>query len=172
VAKTKRVLMVVAREMFRDEEYDIPRRILESGGVEVTVASSIFGEAEGKYGLTAPVDLLIGDADIADYDGIIFVGGAGAQEYFDHPAAWGLAQESLAEGKTTAAICIAPHILAAAGVLDGRKATCFPSEAEAIESYGAEYTGVPVEIDGLVITANGPEAAEEFGNAVLDALGT
>jgi protease I len=167
---SKRVLMVVAREMFRDEEYDIPRRILERGGAEVTVASSIFGEAEGKYGLTAPVDLLIGDAEMADYDAIIFVGGAGAQEYFDHPAAWGLANESIEQGKVTAAICIAPHILAAAGILNGKAATCFASEAEALESYGAEYTGAPVEIDGLIITANGPEAAEEFGQAVLDAL--
>lgn len=162
--------MVLAREMFRDEEYDIPRRILERGGVNVAVASSVFGEAEGKYGLTAPVDLLIGDADMADYDGIIFVGGVGATEYFDHPAAHGLARESLEQRKITAAICIAPHILAAAGLLEGKKATCFPSEAEAIESYGADYTGAPVEIDGLIITANGPEAAEEFGLAVLDEL--
>lgn len=168
----KRVLMVVAREMFRDEEYDIPRRILERGGVEVTVASSIFGAAEGRFGITAPVDILVGDTDMADYDAVVFVGGAGAQEYFDHPAAHQLAVDAVSQGKIASAICVAPHILAVAGILADKKATCFSSEVEAIESYGAEYTGEPVEIDGLIITANGPEAAEEFGEAVLDALTT
>lgn len=170
MSRPQRVLMVVAREMFRDEEYDIPRRILERGGVDVTVASTIFGEAEGRFGMTAPVDLLIGDTDMADYDAVVFVGGGGSQEYFDHPAAHQLAIDAVEKGKIVAAICIAPHILAAAGILKGKKATCYSSEVDAIETYGAQYTGNPVEVDGQIITANGPEAAEEFGRTILDAL--
>lgn len=165
-----RALMILAHETFRDEEYEKPRRILEAGGVEVTVASSSFGEAKGRFGLTAPIDILVKDAVEADYDAIIYVGGAGAREYFGDPAALKLARDFDSAGKIVAAICIASHTPAAAGVLAGKRATCFPSEKEALISYGVEYTGASLEVDGNVITADGPEAAEDFGKAVLVAL--
>jgi len=167
---SKRVLMVVAHETFRDEEYEKPRRVLESGGVEVTVASSSLGEATGRFGLKAPIDILVKEAVEADYDAIIYVGGGGAREFFDDPAAHKLARDFNSAGKVIAAICIGPHTPAAAGVLVGKRATCFPSEKDALTRYGAEYTGAPVEVDGNVITADGPEAAEEFGKAVLGAI--
>lgn len=166
----KKVLMILAHETFRDEEYDKPRRVLESGGVEVTVASSALGEATGRFGLKAPIDILVKDAVESDYDAIIYVGGGGAREFFDDPAAQGLARDFDAAGKVVAAICIAPHTPAAAGVLAGKRATCFESEKDALAKHGAEYTGAAVEVDGRMITANGPEAAEEFGKAVLEAI--
>ncbi len=166
----KKVLLIVAHEMFRDEEYDVPRRILESGGVEVAVASSVLGLAKGRFGLTAPVDMLVSDANAADYDAVVYVGGAGAREFFDDPVAQNLARDFDAQGKIVAGICIGPHTPAAAGVYKGKKATCFPSEGDALKRYGAIYTATPVEVDGRIITANGPEAAEEFGRTLLNAL--
>jgi protease I len=166
----KEALMVVAHETFRDEEYEKPRRILEAGGVEVTVASSSLGEATGRFGLKAPVDILVTEAVADDYDAIIYIGGGGAKEYFDDPVAHKLARDFTVAGKVVAAICIAPHTLAAAGVLKAKRATCFPSEKDALLRYAAEYTGSPVEVDGKVITADGPESAEAFGQAILEAM--
>lgn len=168
---SKKVLMILAHEAFRDEEYDKPRRILETDGVEVTVASSSLGEATGRFGLKAPVDILVKDAAEADYDAIVYIGGGGASEYFTDPAALKLARDFAEAGKVVAAICIAPHTLATAGVLKTKQATCFPSEKDALLRFGAEYTGTAVEVDGNVITADGPESAEEFGEAILEALG-
>jgi protease I len=166
----RKVLMVIAHKTFRDEEYDKPRRVLEAGGVDITVASSALGEATGRFGMTAPVDILVKDAAEPDYDAIVFIGGGGSREYFDDPAAHKLARDFDAAGKVVAAICIAPHTLAAAGVLAGKRVTSFESEKEALIKYGVDYTGSPVEIDGRIITADGPEAAEEFGKAVLEAI--
>ncbi|MDD5086856.1 MAG: DJ-1/PfpI family protein, partial [Candidatus Nanoarchaeia archaeon] len=73
-------------------------------------------------------------------------------------------------GKITAAICIAPVILANAGVLDGKKATVFPSGKDDIMVRGADYTGEQVTQDGKVITANGPAAARSFGEAIVKEL--
>lgn len=165
-----KALMILAHDIFRDEEYERPRRILEAGGVEVTVASSSLGEAKGRFGLMAHVDMLVKDAVSDDYDAIIYVGGAGAREYFDDPAALKLARDFNASGKIVAAICIGPHTPAAAGVMKGRRATSFESEKDALVGFGVEFTGAPVEIDGNVITADGPESAEEFGKAILEAL--
>lgn len=167
----KKILMVVAHDMFRDEEYDKPRRVLETAGNTVTVASSAPGEASGRFGLKARVDLLVKDAVMANYDAVVFVGGPGAREYFKDPAAHKLAVDAAGEGKVLGAICIGPHIPAAAGVLAGKTVTSFPSEAEALGLYGADYTGQPVEVDGNIVTANGPEAAEDFGKKLVEVLG-
>ncbi|MHC4062693.1 MAG: DJ-1/PfpI family protein, partial [Planctomycetota bacterium] len=74
-------------------------------------------------------------------------------------------------GKVLAAICIAPVVLANAGLLNGVRATSFLSERETLQVAGAEFTGAPVERDGLIITASDPSAANLFGRAIADALG-
>ncbi|GAJ17159.1 unnamed protein product, partial [marine sediment metagenome] len=68
------------------------------------------------------------------------------------------------------AICIAPVTLANAGILDKKKATVFRSEVKAIKRKGAIYTGKVVEVDGNIITAEGPQAAEEFGKTIINLL--
>jgi protease I len=60
--------------------------------------------------------------------------------------------------------------LANSGLLSGKKATVYASEEGQLKNKGAECTGQSVERDGKVITANGPKAAREFGNAIAQAL--
>jgi len=94
----------------------------------------------------------------------------GAKEYFDSPVALGIAREAAHKRKVLAAICIAPTVLANAGVLNGVRATSFLSERDRLQQAGAIYTGVPVERAGLIITGSGPMAAVPFGQAIVDAL--
>jgi len=115
-------------------------------------------------------DLLLKDVAVSDYDAIVFVGGSGAQEYWNDPVAHAIAKEAVAQGKVLAAICIAPTTLAKAGVLQGKKVTAFSSEAGALKACGANYTGASVERDGLLITANGPQAATKFAEEIAKAL--
>jgi protease I len=115
--------------------------------------------------------LLLANVQAADYDAVVFIGGTGAQQYFHDPVAHALAQETAKQGKLVAAICIAPATLANAGLLKGKKATCWKSEAETLKKGGATYTGQPVEADGKIITGSGPQAAKEFGLALAKALG-
>ncbi|MDI7261800.1 MAG: DJ-1/PfpI family protein, partial [Thermodesulfobacteriota bacterium] len=74
------------------------------------------------------------------------------------------------ERKVLGAISIAPIILANTKVLTGRRATVWPTLGKRLEWEGAIYTGIPVEVDGNIVTANGPGAAEEFAKAVLRAI--
>ena len=69
-----------------------------------------------------------------------------------------------------AAICIAPSTLANAGLLEGKRVTSFASEKQNIESKGATYTGGMLEMDGKIITANGPQAARAFGKKIAELL--
>ena len=106
----KKVVMIIARKNFRDEELLKPKQILESEGAEVTVASSTLGTVVGMLGARAESNMLFTDINVADYDAIIFVGGMGASEYWDNATAHKIAQEAIAQGKVLGAICIAPDI--------------------------------------------------------------
>jgi protease I len=121
-------------------------------------------------GLQVKPDVLIGSVKEKDFDGIVFVGGGGAKEYFDSPVAHKLAQEFFNRGKLTSAICIAPATLANAGVLTGKRATAFPSSEGALKSHGAVVTHEPVVQDGNVVTGVGPEAAKQFGRKLVEVL--
>lgn len=166
----KKALMVIASDQFRDEEYAKPRAILESAGVRVTVASSSLKESTGMLGLKVKPDILLQDAKAGDYDAVVFVGGMGATEYWESPAAHALAQAAYAGGRVTSAICLAPMTLAKAGLLKGKKATIWKDAVEDFKAQGVVYTGGDVERDGRLVTGSGPEAAEAFGQALLEGL--
>ena len=165
-----RALMVVAPETFRDEEYAHPKQVLESRGVLVDTASTRRGICRGRFGLTTEANLAIGEADAADYDAVIFVGGGGAEIYFDDVVAHALATRAYELGRIVAAICIAPSVLAHAGLLAERHVTSFETRQKDLEAHGARFTGRPVEVDATIITANGPDAAYEFGETIADAI--
>ena len=165
------VLMIVAQNGFRDEEYFKPKASLESAGYQVVTGSVKTGTALGKLGGTAKVDVAISEVKADDYAGVVFVGGPGAADYFTDKTALNLAREAYRKGKVVGAICIAPGILARAGILKGKKATVFPSETETLKQEGANYLGLPVVVDGKIVTANGPDAAEEFGKELIKSLG-
>lgn len=165
------VLMVVAPDMFRDEEYAHPKEVFEARGARVVTASTRPGPVTGRFGLQAEADIALADADPADYRAVVFVGGSGASVFFDDPAAHALAREARDDGAVVAAICIAPSTLARAGLLAGRRATAFPSQQADLEACGAEFTGQSVTVDAPFVTANGPDAAYDFGEAVSDLAG-
>ena len=166
----KKVLMVIASNQFRDEEYQKPRQILETAGAQVTVASSSLDEAAGMLGLRVKPDILLKDARMDQFDAVVFVGGMGATEYWESPVAHALARSAYQAGKPTTAICLAPMTLANAGLLKGKKATIWKDAVSDFKTKGVVYTGKPVEKDGKLITGSGPDAAEEFGQALLEAL--
>lgn len=166
----KRVVMIIAERDFRDEELFQPKAVLEKAGVKVDIASTKIEEAKGKMGARVKPDKLVSDIDIADYDAVVFIGGPGSVQYWDDPLAHALARQAVEKGKVLAAICAAPVTLAKAGVLDAKKATCFPGEAQELRDNGVHYTAKTVEIDGNIVTADGPLSATEFGEALVKKL--
>ncbi|MEM3406123.1 MAG: DJ-1/PfpI family protein [Nitrososphaerota archaeon] len=165
-----KIVMIIAEKDFRDEELQKPKEILEKYGAKVVIASSTTNIATGMLGMKIKPDILLNEINIEEYNAIIFVGGSGASQYWNDPIAHSIAKEAIKKDKILCAICIAPVTLANAGILQGKKATVWPSEAEKIKNMGAIYTGASVEIDEKIITANGPAAAEEFGEAIAKAL--
>lgn len=166
----KKAVLVIAPNNFRDEELFYTKEELEKAGVKTTIASISTEEANGMLGGKAKPQITLEEVTEEDFDAIVFIGGSGASIYFENKKAWELAREFNSKEKVTAAICIAPSILANAGLLKGKKVTVFPSEASNLKEKGATYTGVAVEVDGNIVTAEGPGSAREFGKRIAEEL--
>ncbi len=167
---TPRILLVIAQSGYRDEEYEDPKTVFEGHGFKVITASERKGECVGKLGGRAHADVAINEVNPHDYNAIVFVGGPGCAHLLHNNEVLFLAKEAYQHGKVVAAICMAPSILANAGLLEQKRATAFSGEKENLESKGATFTGNKVEIDGQLITATGPEAAYDFSEAISKAI--
>ncbi len=171
----KKILFVVAFKDFRDEEFFEPKEILEKANFQIDVASTEKGLAMGVNGGEVKVDFIIDEVRVDDYEAIIFVGGSGASRNIENQRFHHLAREAMAKNKILGAICIAPLILARAGVLENRKATVWASALDRrpiqqLKDGGATYENKPVVIDGNIVTANGPQSAKEFGKILAKEL--
>lgn len=173
VGNMKSVLFVIAHEGFQDNEFGIPRDLLKAKGYKIVVASSDTSLATGALGGKVAPDISIDEAlnRIDEFDAVVFIGGGGAAEYFKNPVAHQIARDAK---NVIAGICIAPVILANAGVLDGKKATVWDdgkgTQKKLIESKGAVFVSQPVVVDGKLVTANGPSAAKDFGERIAELL--
>ncbi|HEY9718708.1 MAG TPA: DJ-1/PfpI family protein [Trichormus sp.] len=168
-----RVLMVIAPEEFRDEELLTPKQILADAGAKVDVASTRDAEATGMLGATVTPDLNLANAKSQDYQAAIVVGGMGSPEHlWNEPKLHAILQDLHKNGSVVAAICLSGAVLANAGVLSGKKATVYstPESLQALSDGRAHFTDEPVVQDGKIITANGPEAAQEFGEKIVNEL--
>lgn len=168
-----KVALVIAPEAFRDEELFVPKERLEEQGAETVVASTKLGEARGMLGGKAKAETTIKDLKAKELDAVIVVGGMGSPEHlWTNSELHSLVQDLYKAGKVVAAICLSGAALAHAGVLNGKKATVWecPESVEALEKGKANYINEPVVQDGKIITANGPEAAEDFAASIINEL--
>ncbi len=166
----KSVLMVLAHNNFRDEEYTAARNALENNGATVTTASTLTNGAAGSQGLRLNPDLLIDDVNPEDYDAVVFIGGTGSSQYWHDIKAHEIAEFASKTGKILGASSHAPVTLAVAGLLKGKRATGHVTVYEKLQVQGAEYTGKKIEVDGNIITSSGANAAKEFAQALSQAI--
>ncbi len=167
----KKALFVIANNGFQDTEFEVPKQILETAGVEITISASEKGRCIGKYGTETQANFPISEIKGNEYDVIVFVGGPGAtSEYYKNADYLRIAKEA----KIIAAICIAPTIISDSGLFERKKVTGWndgnDKQKNHIENNGGIFTGEDITIDGNIITANGPNSAEEFGNQIVEQL--
>ncbi len=166
----KSVLIVIAPNDFRDEEFKEPYDLLTKSGVTVTVASTDTTPVKGMLGMVVKPDMTLEQVNPDSFDILIVVGGTGCQMLWDNATLHRIVQNFNDEKKTIAAICIAPVVLGRAGILHGLKATVYPTVKDDLGKCGASYTGSDVEVCGNIITCSGPKAAKDFAHTILNTL--
>lgn len=166
----KRVAVIVPSVNFRDEELFDTLKALSNAGIQYIIASTRTGILTGMLRGQVESGALINQINIDDFDGIIFIGGAGAGELIHNPVVLNLIRAAWEKRKLIGATSTAPSILANAGILNGVKVTALQTERAALEQLGAIYTGLPVEENMKIITCNGPAAAAQFARAYTDVI--
>ncbi|HEU4515950.1 MAG TPA: DJ-1 family glyoxalase III [Steroidobacteraceae bacterium] len=164
----KRVLVPLA-EGFEELEAVTIIDILRRAGVEVVVASLAGSPVTGSHGIRLAADTPLAALAEQDFDMIALPGGMpGADHLKKDPRIAALIRRLHEAGRPVAAICAAPMVLAAAGVLDGRRATSFPGFLA--DAGRATVVADAVVVDGSVITSRGPGTALDFALALVEAL--
>jgi protease I len=172
----KKIAMIIAFKDFRDEEYLITKEILQAHGARISTVSTENGKAIGVFGATANVDVLIKNLDVKNFEIVLFIGGDGMVKHIDDASFHRVAIDVTRARKILGAICVAPCVLAKAGVLANKRATVWHSQIDKttvkiLEEAGAIFVDEPVVVDGNVITANGPASAQEFAQRLTEMLG-
>jgi protease I len=167
--KGKHIVMIIAERWWHTHEFTDLKELFEREGAAIIVASSTLSEIT-RSGLTVKPDILVKDIVAENFDAVIFIGGAGCLQYASDYHAHEIAKQALKEGKILAAIHQAPRILAEAGLLTGKKATCTSSAQSYLKDKGAVVTNNNIERDGNIFTAIGPSAVKELGEAIVLAL--
>ena len=168
-----KVLIVIAPEKFRDEELAEPVAALKNAGIGYDIASTRRGTCTGMLGARATASLSLEEVDPKAYDGILIVGGGGAQTHlWDDDLLQQIVGFIAGKMKVVGAICLAPIILARAGVLKGKKATYYesPTAMREMKGGGAILVNQPVVTDTRIVTANGPGASKAFAETFVKML--
>ena len=153
---------------FEDVEALIPIDVLRRGGVDViTVSTTEDLIVESAHGVGIRADMMFTACDFSDADLLMLPGGMpGATNLFDHEGVCQALKLQAAAGKKIAAICASPAVvLAQLGLLDGKRATCYPGFEQMFKA--ADYTGELVTVDGLITTGEGPAAAFPYAYTIL-----
>lgn len=157
-------------EGFEEIEGLIVVDVLKRGGVEVNMVSAsddIY--VTSSHGVTIKCDSMFADNDYSDGDMLVLPGGMpGTKNLAANASLMELVKSYAAEGKKLAAICAAPSILGELGLLNGKRATCFPGFEDKL--VGAKLTVEKVVTDGNITTAKGMGAGLLFALELLAIL--
>lgn len=144
--------------------------ILRRGGVELTTVS-VTGDRTvfGVHNIPVTADQLFDEADYTTADALVLPGGGpGSHMLNGHDQLKKLLVAHYQQSKLVAAICAAPLVFGGLGLLEGKKAICYPGVEPMLT--GAIITDHPAVKDGNIITGKGPGLVFDFGLLVLETL--
>jgi protease I len=157
---------------FEDSEFLYPYYRFQEAGYKVDVVGS---KSEitytGKHGVPFRADLSPEEVDVDEYESVIIPGGSAPDRMRLDKGLVRIVKEAHKKGKVVAAICHGPQILIEAGILRGKKATCWYSVATDLRNAGAVYVDGPVVIDGNIVTSRFPADLPGFCRETLKLLG-
>lgn len=165
-------VLVLVAPGFEEIELVAPVDIMRRLGIPVVLAGVCGRLVEGAHGMVVQADMLMVDVDAEKFSAIVLPGGEASWLLRDTPGVLRLVSTMYAAGKVVGAICAAPIVLEAAGILGGCHITCYPASAvtSAIKS-AAEIIPTLAMTDRNIVTGRGPGAAVEFAFEIVKTLG-
>ncbi len=167
---TGRRIAVLAEDLYEDLELWYPILRLREEGAQVVIAGTGKSDYTGKHGYPVTVDTSVDKLSAQELDAVIIPGGYAPDRLRRYPAVLKLVQEAFRQGKVVAAICHAAWVPISAGIMKGRRATCFFAIKDDLINAGAHYEDAEVIRDGNLITSRQPSDLGAFCREIIAAL--
>ena len=152
---------------FETVEALAPVDVMRRAGLDV-VTVSIMGRKDvvSAQNVTVIADEVYENVSFVSADALVLPGGGvGTDNLSAHEPLRALLVDACSRGLLVAAICAAPMVFGRIGILNGKRATCYPG-CEG-DLFNAHYTAEAVEQDVNILTACGPGASFDFGFAIV-----
>jgi protease I len=162
--------LIISADNFEDTELLVPYYRLKEEGAEVDIASIKRGPIKGKHGYEVEANKALKEVKPDDYDILVLPGGKAPETVRKDKNAIEIAKHFFQRNKPVAAICHGPQTLISAGLIKGRRATCYKSVAPEMEDAGALYEDREVVVDGNLVTSRQPSDLPVFMREMLKML--
>ena len=166
---SKKILIVLA-DGFEEIEAVTCIDVLRRAELDVKTAGLSGKSVTGAHGIKVEADIMLENYDGAA-DCVVLPGGMpGSKNLQNSKKVAELVKKMNREGKWVTAICAAPALaLASAGVLEGKRATCYPG-FESHFAASTKFSAESVVVDGNVVTSRGPGTALSFALELVEKL--
>lgn len=163
-------IAILAEQLYEDLELWYPALRFREAGAEVLIVGTGQGEYPSKHGYPVKADIGIQEVTADQFDAVIIPGGYAPDHMRRNKDMVKLVRNAAEQGKVVAAICHGGWMLASAGVIKGKKVTCFFSIKDDLVNAGAEYRDQEVVKDGNIITSRVPSDLPAFCRTIIEAL--
>jgi len=164
-------IAILMGEGVLDSEALFPIGYLESYGAQTTVIGVKQGKIQtSDQELTLQVEHSVKDVDVNQFDALVIPGGSSPEHLREHDFVVSFARQFFQTGKPVAAVCHGPQLLISAGVMEGKRATCYHTVQQELEAAGVNYIDQAMVRDGNLITSRNPGDLPAFSKALHQAL--
>jgi protease I len=162
--------LIISADGFEDSELLVPYYRLKEEGAQVDVASMAGGRIKGKHGYEIQIDKTLEAIKPDEYEILILPGGKAPQSIRKEKLALDISRYFMEKGKPVSAICHGAQTLITAGLLRGRKATCYKSVVKELKNAGAVYIDRDVVVDRNLVTSRHPADLPSFMRETMKLL--
>ena len=163
-------IAVLVDTLYQEMEVWYPVFRFQEAGAEVVLVAAESGKTySSKLGYPAKSDRSYDEVAVREFDGVIIPGGYAPDHIRRYAKANQFVRDMNARGKLVASICHGPWVLCSAGVLKGRRATCFYAIKDDVINAGGKYVDAEVIRDGNLITSRKPDDLPAFLQSVIQA---
>jgi 4-methyl-5(b-hydroxyethyl)-thiazole monophosphate biosynthesis len=155
---------------FEEMEALVPADLLRRAGVEVALVGLEGEIVPGGHGIAVKADRMLADVSAEQAEMVMLPGGGvGVANLGADPRVEALVRQAARQGKWVSAICAAPSLLSRWGLLEGKKAVCYPTWRDKVPDCDF-CPDRKLAVDGSVITGQAAGASYEFGLKLVEVL--
>jgi protease I len=170
MTKRGKTAAILVENLYQEMEVWVPAYRLREAGVKTVFLGTGQPEYKSKLGYPVPAEGDVKEAKAEDFDALVIPGGFAPDHLRRHESVLQFVRDMDRAKKPIGAICHALWVCCSAGILKGRKATCFFAIKDDVANAGAAYVDQEVVVDGHLVTSRKPDDLPAFMREFLKLL--